>query len=115
MSDRIAPWELFWTCRIYPITTLLPGAPVSPADEVRNAAAARQRRLQLQTAYGQAMMLSRGFGAEEALAAFTLAQELATGADNSIERFATHYGLWVSSVMRGELQRAVISSAGSGE
>ena len=75
-------------------------------DEVRNAAAARQRRLQLQTAYGQAMMLSRGFGAEETLAAFTRAQELATGADNSIERFPTHYGLWVSSVMRGELQRA---------
>ena len=75
-------------------------------DEVRNATAARQRRLQLQTAYGQAMMLSRGFGAEETLAAFTRAQELATGADNSIERFATHYGLWVSSVMRGELQRA---------
>jgi class 3 adenylate cyclase/predicted ATPase len=75
-------------------------------DEVRNAAAVRQRRLQLQTAYGQAMMLSRGFGAEETLAAFTRAQELATGADNSIERFPTHYGLWVSSVMRGELQRA---------
>ena len=75
-------------------------------DEVRNAVAARQRRLQLQTAYGQAMMLSRGFGAEETVAAFTRAQELATGADNSIERFTTYYGLWVSSVMRGELQRA---------
>jgi hypothetical protein len=47
---------------------------------------------QLQSAYGQAMMLSCGFGAEETLAAFTGAQELSTGGDNSIRAF--RHPLW---------------------
>jgi len=65
--------------------------------------ASASQRLKLQTTYGQAVMLSRGFGAEEAKAAFTRAQELAAGIDNPGERFATYYGLWVGSFTRGEL------------
>jgi len=51
------------------------------------------RRLKLQTSYGQALLWSRGFGAEETKAAFTRAKELATGDDNVAERFTTYYGL----------------------
>jgi predicted ATPase len=65
--------------------------------------ASPRQRLKLQTSYSQAMMLSRGFGAEETRAAFTRAQELAQGVDNAAERFDTYYGLWVSSILRGEL------------
>ena len=78
-------------------------ATLAETDEVKNAAASRQRRLKLQTSYGYAMMLSRGFGAEETRAAFNRAQELATGAENAAERFDTYYGLWVSSLLRGDL------------
>src|SRR6202040_2857663 len=52
-------------------------------------------RLKLQTGYGQALMFAKGFGAEEAKAAFTRAQQLAAGVENAGERFDTYYGLWV--------------------
>ena len=69
-------------------------AALAETDEVKNAAASRQRRLKLQTSYGQAMMWSRGFAAEETKAAFARARELAAGVDNAAERFDTYYGLW---------------------
>jgi predicted ATPase len=70
------------------------------------AGAADGRQLRLQTSYSQALTLSRGFGSEEAKAAFTLARELATGVDNAAERFDTYYGLFVGSLVRGELRSA---------
>jgi predicted ATPase len=78
-------------------------AALAVTDEVKNAAATRQRRLELQTSYGRAMMWSRGFSSEEAKAAFTRAQELATGIDDPTERFTTYYGQWVGCLLRGEL------------
>jgi hypothetical protein len=78
-------------------------AAFAETDEVKNAVASRQRRLKLQTSYGQAMMWSRGFSSEEAKAAFTRAQELATGIDDPTERFTTYYGQWVGCLLRGEL------------
>ena len=78
-------------------------AALAETDEVKNAAASRQRRLELQTSYGRAMMWSRGFSSEEAKAAFTRAQELATGIDDPTERFTTYYGQWVGCLLRGEL------------
>ena len=79
-------------------------AALAEASEVKNTAAARQRRLKLQTSYGQALLWSRGFAAEEAKAAFTRARELAAGFDHPPgERFATYYGLWLGSLNRGEL------------
>ena len=81
-------------------------AALAEMDEVKNAAASRQRRLQLQTSYSQALMLSRGYGSEEAKVAFAHAQELAEGADNTAERFDAYYGQWVGSMLRGELRLA---------
>ena len=74
-------------------------AALAETGEVKTAAASRQRRLQLQTSYSQALMLSRGFGSEEAKAAFAHARELATGVDNAAERFDAYYGLWVGSLI----------------
>ncbi len=79
---------------------------LATTDEVKNTAASRQRRLRLQTSYGHAVAWSRGFGVEETKTAFTRAQELATGIDSADERFATYYGVWVGSLLRGELRSA---------
>ena len=81
-------------------------AGLAETDDLKNAAAARQRRVQLQTKYGQAMMWSRGFGAEEAKSAFSRAKDLARAIDDPSERLATHYGLWIGSLMRGEFEAA---------
>ncbi len=81
-------------------------AALAETGELKKAAASRQRRLQLQTGYGKAVMLSRGFGSEEAKAAFARARELATGVDNAAERFDAYYGLFVGSLVRGELRSA---------
>jgi predicted ATPase len=70
---------------------------------VKNAASSRQRRLKLQTSLGQALMFSRGFGAEESKAAFIRARELAATIDNPTERFTIYYGLWLTNAVRGEL------------
>jgi predicted ATPase len=79
-------------------------AALAETGEVKNATASRQRRLQLQTSYGKALMLSRGFASEEAKAAFAHARELATGVGNAAERFDAFYGQWVGSLLRGELR-----------
>jgi tetratricopeptide (TPR) repeat protein len=78
-------------------------AALAETDEVKSAAASRQRRLQLQTRYGQAMMFSRGFAAEESKTAFARAQHLAAGVGDASERFDAYYGLFVGSLVRGEL------------
>ena len=68
--------------------------------------ASPSQRLKLQTSYGQAMLWSQGFGAEETKAAFIRAKELAAGISDAAERFPTYYGLWVGSLLRGELGSA---------
>ena len=77
-------------------------AMLADTDEAKKAAASRQRRLKLQTSYGQAMIWSKGFGSEETKTAFLRAQELAAGVDNVAERFTILYGLWVGYLSRGE-------------
>jgi predicted ATPase len=81
-------------------------AALAETDEVKNAAASRQRRLKLQTDLGRALMWSRGFGAEESRAAFIRARELAAVTDNATERLTTYFGLWVGHLVRGELRLA---------
>jgi class 3 adenylate cyclase/predicted ATPase len=81
-------------------------AALAETDEVKNAAAARQRRLRLQTRLGQALLMSRGFGADEAKAAFIRARELASAIDNPTERLSIYQGLWNSNLARGELALA---------
>ena len=63
-------------------------------EEVKAVEAQRQRRLHLQTAYGHAMMWSKGFAAEETKAAFARASELAASIDNFAARFATGHSQW---------------------
>ena len=75
-------------------------------DEVKTAAAARQRRLKLQTSYGQAVMWSKGYAAPETAAAFARAQELSVGTDNSAERFVAYFAKWAVGMVRAELASA---------
>jgi class 3 adenylate cyclase/tetratricopeptide (TPR) repeat protein len=90
------------------------GKAIALADEVGHATAppaavgavSATERLKLQTAYGRAMMWSRGFASDEAKAAFARAQSLAEDVSDIDERFATLYGLWITSLVRGELQMA---------
>jgi predicted ATPase len=77
-------------------------AELAETDEVKDATASRQRRLKLQTGYGQALMWSRGYGAEESRAAFTRARELAAAIEDATEQFTIYYGLWVGNLLRGE-------------
>jgi predicted ATPase len=81
-------------------------AALAETDEVKNAAASRQRRLKLQTDLGKALMYSRGFGAEEPKAAFIRARELAAAIDDATERFTIYFGLWLGNLVRGELRLA---------
>jgi class 3 adenylate cyclase len=71
-----------------------------------HAAASSSRRLKLQTDYGQAMMWSKGFGAEETRAAFARAAELAERTGDFSERFAACHGQWTLEIARGELRSA---------
>jgi predicted ATPase len=77
----------------------------APGSSVANADSRSMRRLKLQTSYGQALLWSRGFGAVETKAAFNRAKELATDAAAG-ERFPAYYGLYVGSLLRGELALA---------
>ena len=81
-------------------------AALADSDEVKAAVAQRERRLRLQTAYGQAMMYSKGFAAEETKAAFARAAELAANSDDFSERFAAFHGQWTLAFTRGELKSA---------
>jgi predicted ATPase len=81
-------------------------AALAETDEVRADAAKRERSLHLQTAYGQAVMLSKGFAADETKDAFARARELAGGTENPAERFPAYFAQWVRSLARGEHRRA---------
>jgi hypothetical protein len=59
---------------------------LAETEEVKAAEAQRQRRLHLQTAYGQAMMWATGFSDEETRAAFSRATELTAKTDSFTER-----------------------------
>ena len=67
--------------------------------------AAGSQRLKLQTSYGQAMMWSKGYAAEETKAAFRRAQEIGADVDKSDERFVANYGQWAVSLLSAELAR----------
>ena len=77
-------------------------AQLAETDEVKGVEAQRRRMTQLQTAYGTALIAARGFGAPETTEAFARARESAAG-DDSFERLAADYGLWVGSYVRGDL------------
>jgi tetratricopeptide (TPR) repeat protein len=79
---------------------------LAEANEVKAEEAQRQRRLHLQTAYGQAMMWAKGFSAEEARASFSRATELTAKTDNFADRFAAGHFQWTFAFFRGELRSA---------
>jgi tetratricopeptide (TPR) repeat protein len=81
-------------------------AALAEADEVKAAVAQRERRLHLQTAYGQAMMFAKGFIADETKAAFAHATQLAASSGDFSERFAAAHGLWTFALVRGVLRSA---------
>jgi class 3 adenylate cyclase/predicted ATPase len=78
-------------------------AALAETDEVKVEAAQRQRRLHLQTAYGQAVAFSKGFLAEETKVAFERASELAGHDGDGRERFGAYYGRWIVSLTREQL------------
>ena len=70
---------------------------------MKSAAASRQRRLKLQTAYGNALIAARGYQAADTTAAFLRARELAAGVEDLSERFQVYYGQWAGSFVRADL------------
>jgi predicted ATPase len=77
-------------------------AALSESDAVKNAAASRQRRLQLQTSLGNALIWAKGYTAPETSAAFARARELANRVKDLPERFSAYYGLWIGHFARGD-------------
>jgi len=78
-------------------------AALGETEEVKAEAALRNRRLQLQTAYGYAMLHGRGHPSLEMHAAFNRACELAAGVEDASERFSAYFGLWAGSFMGADL------------
>jgi class 3 adenylate cyclase/predicted ATPase len=81
-------------------------AALAETDEVKRAIAQRQRRLDLQTSYGHALMWGKGYGAEETRAAFARVREFAGPAENPVARFAAYDAQSLRSHMRGEHAQA---------
>jgi class 3 adenylate cyclase/tetratricopeptide (TPR) repeat protein len=81
------------------------GKAIAMADEAAGgtAAGASGERRQLHVAYGNALLQARGYGAPETADAFARAHESAAGENDAPERAAADYGLWVGSMVRGEL------------
>jgi class 3 adenylate cyclase/predicted ATPase len=78
-------------------------AALAENDDVKAEAERRQQRVHLQTAYGNALIATRGYGAPETTEAFARARESAAGTMDAPERLAVDYGLWAGSFVRGEL------------
>ena len=78
-------------------------AALARTDEVKAEAARRQQRRQLHVAYGNALIAARGYAAPETTEAFAKARKSAGGDKDAPERLAADYGLWVGSLVRGEL------------
>jgi class 3 adenylate cyclase/predicted ATPase len=78
------------------------------AAKPREAAAAApvSQRLKLQTDYGQAVMWSKGYAAEETKAAFARVEELAIEIDNAEAPLDAYYARWVHNLWRGALGSA---------
>ena len=76
---------------------------LAATDEIKVAAAHRQRLTQLHVARANALWAARGVGAPETTEAFARARESAYGDKDAPERLPSDFGLWASSYIRGEL------------
>jgi len=81
------------------------GKATEMADK-QGAGAQRQRRLELQTAYGHALGWGKGFGTDETKAAFDRAGEFAGLAEDAAARFVSYDAQCIANVIRGELRLA---------
>jgi class 3 adenylate cyclase/predicted ATPase len=81
-------------------------AVLAESEEIKAAEAQRQRRVHLQTAYGQAMMMAKGYAAEETRAAFARAAELGSTTRDFSERSAALQGQFSAAATAGELLSA---------
>jgi class 3 adenylate cyclase/predicted ATPase len=70
------------------------------------AVAAAGERLKLQTSYGQAVMWSKGFAAEETKSAFARVDDLAIRTGDGETSLAANYGHWIHSLFQGDLGAA---------
>jgi hypothetical protein len=77
-------------------------AALAETTEVKAAIAQRQRRLDLQTSYGHALMWGKGFAAEETKAAFDRVGEFASPTEDASARFVGYDARCLRSFMRGE-------------
>jgi hypothetical protein len=78
----------------------------SASDRFAGDPAASLQRLRLQTDYGQALMWSKGFSAEETRTAFARATELAANTADFSERFAACHSQWTLAINQGEFKSA---------
>ncbi len=80
------------------------GGAARPRDAVVSVLASQ--RLKLHTSYGQAIMWSKGFTAEETKVAFARVEELATQIGDAEAPLDACYARWVHSIWRGEFGSA---------
>jgi tetratricopeptide (TPR) repeat protein len=81
-------------------------AQAAPRPGAARADGLANRRLKLQTSYGQALLWSKGYADKEAKAAFTRAAELASGIEDAAERLKIYYGQCLGNLLRGEYASA---------
>ena len=71
-----------------------------------NAPAPTGQRLKLQTSYGQAMVWSKGFAAEETKTALVQTERLVAQSDNVAERMKARYARYLVLIVSGEARSA---------
>jgi class 3 adenylate cyclase/predicted ATPase len=81
-------------------------AALAETEEVKASIAQRKRRLDLQTAYGQALLWSKGFAAEETKAAFDRARELADRGADTAPLFSVRYEQFTRGFIGGDMKSA---------
>jgi predicted ATPase len=81
-------------------------AALAETEEVKASIAQRKRRLDLQTAYGQALLWSKGFAAEETKAAFDRARELADPGADAAPLYSVRYEQFTRGFIGGDMKSA---------
>jgi tetratricopeptide (TPR) repeat protein len=81
-------------------------ATLAETTEMKASIAQRQRRLDLQTSYGHALMWGKGFAAEETKAAFDRVGEFVRPTEDAAARFVGYDAQCLRSFMRGEYGQA---------
>ncbi len=76
------------------------------SDEMKKVIRERQRRVDLQRSYGQALLWGKGFAAEETRTALARVGELEGAAEKTPARFVAYFARCMSSFTRGEIRPA---------